>query len=81
MGFDLSRIWSVRFRPDGQSRYTTPPQTLVGASAAREALAPSVFQFRSRGQSRYINQPQTPVGASAARDALALGGQNVSQPM
>ena len=75
MGFDLSRIWSVRFRPDRQSRCTNHPQTPVGASAAREALAPSVFQFRSRGQSRYINQPQTPVGASAARDALALAPQ------
>ena len=39
MGFHLSRIWSVRFRPDGQSRYTNHPQTPVGASAAREALA------------------------------------------
>ncbi len=52
MGFDLSRIWSVRFRPDGQSRYTTPPQTLVGASAAREALA---LALTLGGQN--VNQP------------------------
>ena len=39
MGFDLSRIWSVRFRPDRQSRCTDQPQTPVGASAARDALA------------------------------------------
>ena len=76
MGFDLSRIWSVRFRPDGPSRCTDQPQTPVGASAARDALAlaltPSVFHFRPRGHSRCPDQPQTPVGARAARDALAL---------